>query len=81
MSTALIFDKTVPGQFTLDSYKKYFADFLDWLKLASTSQPVASLVRARARFIDEVLQSLWQHFDLSQQKQLDVNCGWRLWPG
>ncbi|WP_333797646.1 [protein-PII] uridylyltransferase [Rheinheimera sp.] len=72
MSTALAFDQTIPGHFTLDGYKKYFSDFLDWLKIAADSHTVASLVRARARFIDEVLQALWLHFDLSSQSQLSL---------
>ncbi len=72
MTTAIAFDKTVPGQFTLDSYKKHFADFLDYLKIQEQHQPVGALVKARARFIDEVLQRLWQHFDLDRQKQLTL---------
>jgi len=72
MTTAIAFDKTVPGQFTLDSYKKHFADFLDYLKVQAQHQPVANLVRARAKFIDNVLSSLWQHFDLDRQKQLSL---------
>lgn len=72
MSTALAFDKTIPSQFTLDSYKKYFSDFLDWLNIAADSHTVASLVRERAHFIDEVLQALWQHFDLASQQQLTL---------
>jgi [protein-PII] uridylyltransferase len=72
MTTAIAFDKTVPGQFTLDSYKKHFADFLEYLKVQSQTQPVANLVRARAKFIDEILASLWHHFDLDRQKQLSL---------
>lgn len=72
MTTAIAFDKTVPGQFTLDSYKKHFADFLDYLKVQAQTQPVANLVRARAKFIDDVLASLWRHFDLDRQKQLTL---------
>jgi len=72
MTTAIAFDKTVPGQFTLDSYKKHFADFLEYLKVQAQTQPVANLVRARAKFIDDVLASLWRHFDLDRQKQLSL---------
>ncbi len=72
MTTAMVFEKTVPGQFTLDGYKKHFSDFLDWLKVASASQSVATLVRARARFIDEVLQQLWRHYQLHQHKSLTL---------
>ncbi|MBU2224743.1 MAG: [protein-PII] uridylyltransferase [Gammaproteobacteria bacterium] len=72
MTTALAFDKTIPSHFTLDSYKKHFADFLEWLKVSAQTQTVNSLVKARARFMDEVLQSLWQHFDLNKQKQLTL---------
>ncbi len=72
MTTAIAFDKTLPGQFTLDSYKKHFADFLDYLKVQAQTQPVANLVRARAKFIDDVLASLWRHFDLDRQKQLTL---------
>ena len=53
MNTALAFDKTIPSHFTLDSYKKHFADFLEWLKVSSQTQTVNSLVKARAM----VLQS------------------------
>ena len=42
MSTALAFDKTIPSHFTLDSYKKHFADFLEWLKVSSQTQTVNS---------------------------------------
>ena len=72
MTTAIAFDKTVPGQFTLDSYKKHFADFLDYLKVQEQHQPIANLVKARAKFIDSILAALWQHFDLDRQKQLSL---------
>ncbi len=72
MTTAMVFDKTVPGQFTLDGYKKHFGDFLDWLKVASITAPVAHLVRARAAFIDDVLRQLWQHYGLAEQRSLTL---------
>ncbi len=72
MNMALAFNKSLPGLCTLDSYKKYFAEFNDWLKNAFEHQTVGSLVKARARFIDEVLVSLWQHFDLHTHKKISL---------
>lgn len=72
MTTAISFEQTVPGQFTLDSYKKYFSDFFDWLKVASKTQSVNSLVKARARFIDDVLCQLWRHYGLAEHKGLSL---------
>lgn len=72
MNMALAFNKSLPGLCTLDSYKKYFAEFNDWLKNAFEHQTVGNLVKARARFIDEVLVSLWQHFDLHTHKKISL---------
>jgi len=72
MNMALAFNKSLPGLCTLDSYKKHFADFNDWLKNAFEHQTIATLVKARARFIDEVLVSLWQHFDLHKHKKISL---------
>ncbi|WP_419570044.1 [protein-PII] uridylyltransferase [Rheinheimera sp.] len=68
MNMALAFNKSLPASCTLDNYKKHFADFNDWLKVAFEHQTIASLVKARARFIDESLCALWQHFGLSKHK-------------
>ena len=68
--TAIKFAQPVPGQFTLDSYKKHFSDFLDWLKHSVATQSVATLVKARASFIDQILTQLWRHYQLDLDPQL-----------
>jgi len=70
MMTAIKFAQPVPGQFTLDSYKKHFSDFLDWLKHSVATQSVATLVKARASFIDQILTQLWRHYQLDLDPQL-----------
>lgn len=72
MTSTPSFEQTVPGQFTLESYKKYFGDFLDWLKVASKTQSVNTLVKARARFMDQVLCALWRHFGLAEHTGLSL---------
>lgn len=70
MMTAITFAQPVPGQFTLDSYKKHFSDFLDWLKQSVATQSVATLVKARAGFIDQILCQLWRHYQLDREQGL-----------
>jgi [protein-PII] uridylyltransferase len=70
MMTAITFAQPVPGQFTLDSYKKHFSDFLDWLKQSVATQSVATLVKARAGFIDKILAQLWRHYQLDRESGL-----------
>lgn len=70
--TAITFAQPVPGQFTLDSYKKHFSDFLDWLKQSVATQSVATLVKARAGFIDQILCQLWRHYQLDREQGLTL---------
>lgn len=72
MMTAITFAQPVPGQFTLDSYKKHFSDFLDWLKQSVATQSVATLVKARAGFIDQILCQLWRHYQLDREQGLTL---------
>ncbi|MEE2001697.1 bifunctional uridylyltransferase/uridylyl-removing protein GlnD [Alkalimonas sp. MEB108] len=70
MKEAVAFQKNWPGQFSLDGYKKHMADFLRWSEQAFEQQSVQSLVKARARFIDQLLAALWQQQDLNQDNSL-----------
>ncbi|SEA94085.1 [protein-PII] uridylyltransferase [Alkalimonas amylolytica] len=70
MKEAVAFQKSWPSQFSLDGYKKHMAEFLRWSELAFEQQSVQSLVKARARFIDQLLAALWQHQDLHQDNTL-----------
>ena len=70
MKEAVAFQKNWPGQFSLDGYKKHMADFLRWSEQAFEQQSVQSLVKARARFIDQLLAALWQQQDLNQDHSL-----------
>lgn len=72
MMTAIKFAPPVPGQFTLDSYKKHFSEFLDWLKQSVATQSVSALVRARAAFIDQILTQLWRHYQLDRDHSLTL---------
>lgn len=64
------FSKPLPVTYSLDGYKKHFADFHDWLVRLFDQQPVNVLVKARAHFIDDVLVQLWHNFDLHKHKEL-----------
>ncbi|MCC5824896.1 [protein-PII] uridylyltransferase [Alkalimonas sp.] len=70
MKEAVAFQKSWPSQFSLDGYKKHMAEFLRWSELAFEQQSVQSLVKARARFIDQLLAALWQQQDLHQDNTL-----------
>ncbi|MDX3774490.1 [protein-PII] uridylyltransferase [Chromatiaceae bacterium AAb-1] len=72
MPQVVSFSKTLPPVYSLDSYKKHFADFHDWLSRSFNHYPVNQLVKARAIFIDEVLIQLWQKFGLGQNKELTL---------
>lgn len=72
MSQAVTFSKTLPDSYSLDSYKKHFADFHDWLSKSFSQHPVNVLVKARARFIDDVLVQLWHQFGLHKSKDLSL---------
>lgn len=64
------FSKPLPVTYSLDGYKKHFADFHDWLVRLFDQQPINVLVKARAHFIDDVLVQLWHNFDLHKHKEL-----------
>ncbi len=68
MTTAMVFEKQSRASLTLYGYKKHFQRLTDWLELL-LPRSVATLVRARARFIDEVLQQLWRHYQLHQHRR------------
>uniref|UniRef100_UPI0040484D96 nucleotidyltransferase domain-containing protein n=1 Tax=Rheinheimera sp. TaxID=1869214 RepID=UPI0040484D96 len=72
MSQAVSFSKALPDSYSLDSYKKHFAEFYDWLGRSFSQHPVNSLVKARAHFIDDVLVQLWHKFDLHKSKDLSL---------
>ncbi|MEE2024606.1 MULTISPECIES: [protein-PII] uridylyltransferase [Alkalimonas] len=70
MKEAVAFQKNWPSQFSLDGYKKHIAEFLRWSEQAFEQQSVQSLVKARARFIDQLLAALWQQQELNQDNSL-----------
>ncbi|MDP4528020.1 [protein-PII] uridylyltransferase [Alkalimonas delamerensis] len=70
MKDAVAFQKSWPSQFSLEDYKKHMADFLRWSEQAFEQQSVQSLVKARARFIDQLLTTLWQQQQLQQDQAL-----------
>ena len=72
MSQAVTFSKALPDSYSLESYKKHFGDFHDWLSRSFSQHPVNTLVKERAKFIDHVLVQLWQHFGLSKSKDLSL---------
>ncbi len=72
MSQAVTFSKALPDSYSLDSYKKHFADFHDWLSKSFAQHPVNSLVKARAGFIDDVLVQLWHNLELHKSKDLSL---------
>ncbi|MBU2114990.1 MAG: nucleotidyltransferase domain-containing protein, partial [Gammaproteobacteria bacterium] len=72
MSQAVTFSKALPDSYSLDSYKKHFAEFHDWLGRSFSQHPVNSLVKARAHFIDHVLVQLWHKFDLHKSKDISL---------
>ena len=72
MSQAVTYSKALPDSYSLDSYKKHFADFQDWLGKSFSQHPVNVLVKARARFIDDVLVQLWHQFSLHKSKDLSL---------
>ncbi|HSG52008.1 MAG TPA: bifunctional uridylyltransferase/uridylyl-removing protein GlnD [Rheinheimera sp.] len=72
MSQAVTFSKALPDSYSLESYKKHFSDFHDWLSRSFSQHPVNTLVKERAKFIDHVLVQLWQHFGLSKSKDLSL---------
>ena len=72
MSQAVTYSKALPDSYSLDSYKKHFADFQDWLGKSFSQHPVNVLVKARARFIDDVLVQLWHQFGLHKSKDLSL---------
>lgn len=72
MSQAVTYSKALPDSYSLDSYKKSFADFHDWLSKSFALYPVNALVKARAHFIDQVLLQLWSKFDLHKVKDLNL---------
>ena len=72
MSQAVTYSKALPDSYSLDSYKKHFADFQDWLGKSFSQHPVNVLVKARALFIDDVLVQLWHQFGLHKSKDLSL---------
>lgn len=72
MIQAVTYSKALPDSYSLDSYKKHFADFQDWLGKSFSQHPVNVLVKARARFIDDVLVQLWHQFSLHKSKDLSL---------
>ena len=72
MSQVLSFNRPLPERYSLDAYKKHFADFQDWLGKSFSQHPVNVLVKARARFIDDVLVQLWHQFSLHKSKDLSL---------
>lgn len=72
MSQVVLFSKALPPVYSLDAYKKHFAEFHDWLVRSFNEYPIAQLVKARAGFIDEVLIQLWHEFRLSKNKDLTL---------
>ncbi|MDX1677527.1 bifunctional uridylyltransferase/uridylyl-removing protein GlnD [Arsukibacterium sp.] len=72
MTQILQFNRSLPASFSLEHYKKHFSEFHDWLERSFEHQPINGLVKARARFIDNVLIQLWQHFELSRQPNLSL---------
>lgn len=72
MSQAVTYNKPLPEHYSLSGYKKYFADFHDWLGRNFAQHPVNTLVKAKAHFIDRVLVQLWHKLDLHKGKQLSL---------
>jgi [protein-PII] uridylyltransferase len=72
MTQTVTFSKALPDSYSLESYKKHFADFHDWLGRSFSQHPVNALVKARARFIDEVLVQLWHKTELHKSKDLSL---------
>lgn len=64
MTDTIAFQKRWPASFSLDSYKKHIIEFTRWSEVSFEQQSVQSLVKARARFIDQLLHTLWQRQDL-----------------
>ncbi len=55
------------GPFSLAGFQQIQADFRQWLSDHFETWPVPMLVKARARFVDLMLNRLWQHFDLDKE--------------
>ncbi len=70
MTQVISFNRALPASYSLESYKKHFAEFHDWLIRSFDTQPINNLVKARARFIDQVLVELWQHCGLAKEADL-----------
>jgi len=72
LSQVLSFNRPLPERYSLDAYKKHFAEFQEFQARAFHSQPINALVKARARFVDEVLLQLWQYCDLAKDKSISL---------
>ncbi|PKM19220.1 MAG: [protein-PII] uridylyltransferase [Gammaproteobacteria bacterium HGW-Gammaproteobacteria-15] len=72
MTQTVTFSKALPDSYSLESYKKHFADFHDWLGRTFSQHPVNTLVKARAHFIDEILVQLWHKYELHKSKDLSL---------
>lgn len=72
MPQTVTFSKALPDSYSLESYKKHFADFHDWLGRSFSQHPVNALVKARAYFIDEILVQLWHKCELHKSKDLSL---------
>ncbi|MCH8536172.1 MAG: [protein-PII] uridylyltransferase [Alkalimonas sp.] len=70
MTDTVAFQKNWPASFSLDSYKKHISEFTRWSEVSFEQQSVQSLVKARARFIDQLLHTLWQQHDLQHDDTL-----------